>query len=239
MKKVLLSLLAAFTLAANAQNDISVTVDSPASGFTLADGVAFDIDFTVTNVGPNTIEASDSVYFRLFIGGYPIILSQGAPAETMYHANREDNGSYHALGMAEAFTYSLTGVSFADVSTFETSDVCVLVGTWDDSEGTWMVESDSMNNIACNQVTPIEPVGINEIDAKFSTYPNPVLNVLNVDLTVPNAVINISDISGRVVLTTELVEGNNQINVANLAVGNYIFSVMEGNTFRGSGKFVK
>lgn len=65
-----------------------------------------------------------------------------------------------------------------------------------------------------------------EFNNKIVLYPNPVVNVLNVDL-LDNLIdskesFNIIDVNGRVVLNGTLTDGVNQINVENLTQGIYI-----------------
>ena len=78
----------------------------------------------------------------------------------------------------------------------------------------------------------------------FNTYPNPAQNYLNILLSVKNEdaeelSIEISDISGRVVLTEEMVENVKQkrIDLSSIKPGTYICSLkckqgyLKSNTF--------
>ncbi len=74
-------------------------------------------------------------------------------------------------------------------------------------------------------------VGINEFtqDNLFSIYPNPSQNVINVkvDSRLIGELLSIRDNTGRIVLEDKIVSENTTIELSNLSVGIYMFSVGE------------
>lgn len=66
---------------------------------------------------------------------------------------------------------------------------------------------------------------INEITSQeVSLYPNPALNVLNV-ATLKESPMEILDMNGKVVMTEQLISGNNYVDVSSLAEGVYCLRV--------------
>jgi hypothetical protein len=62
---------------------------------------------------------------------------------------------------------------------------------------------------------------------KYSVYPNPASDVLNIEVTnTQNSSIVVYDITGKNVANMELVNGKNQLNVENLNAGVYFYSVL-------------
>ena len=57
--------------------------------------------------------------------------------------------------------------------------------------------------------------------SSLKLYPNPVVNVLNIDNNLTNQPYNIIDTLGKVILKGKLNEGNNSINVEQLSKGIY------------------
>lgn len=244
MKKILLSLAAACTLAANAQTDVSVTAIAPAAGYTFNTTDTVSFIFGVKNEGTTTIHSNDTVYFNFSIGNNAILLVSGATANTVYPLARVADASNPAMqstimpDSTALFGFSLLPFSQTQIDAFDNDDVCFNVVVEDHTTGDWHVESDLSNNQACNQVTP-EPVGIEEHASSFTTYPNPVINEFNIDLVEEKATLTLVDFIGRVLITEELTNGVNTIDVSTLVKGNYIYTVNSGSTILGSGKIQK
>jgi uncharacterized delta-60 repeat protein len=65
-----------------------------------------------------------------------------------------------------------------------------------------------------------------DISSKFSLYPNPAQNIVNIDLQeLDNASVAVYDINGRQLFTQKLNTTTNAINIENLASGVYLFKV--------------
>lgn len=104
---------------------------------------------------------------------------------------------------------------------------------------------DTLNNVNPNQrllVVEGSTLGVNSFNnAVFSIYPNPVKNVVNIQLkdnvnvTLKSAVFY--DLNGKVVLSTSDV--NQPINVEKLATGTYILSISDVENKNYTQKFIK
>jgi FtsP/CotA-like multicopper oxidase with cupredoxin domain len=84
----------------------------------------------------------------------------------------------------------------------------------DDSVGT--------NYIGINQY--VHPTGVNEImhtNAGMSVYPNPAAGIFNV-VTDEAGLLQIFTLDGKLVLTEQVVSGNNHLNISGVAAGIYI-----------------
>ncbi|NRA92965.1 MAG: VCBS repeat-containing protein [Psychroserpens sp.] len=78
-----------------------------------------------------------------------------------------------------------------------------------------------------------------ELANDFSILPNPTKDILTIKtgLSLENAIFNIYDISGRRIMTNSL-NNSDTIDVSQLSAGNYILSIISGNTIRNQ-KFIK
>ena len=67
----------------------------------------------------------------------------------------------------------------------------------------------------------------------FKVYPNPVNDFLAIIGVVGNYEINVIDITGKIITTTEMLEGNKIINVSNFTKGIYLIQIIN----QENGKF--
>ena len=84
--------------------------------------------------------------------------------------------------------------------------------------------------------TMIEDVQIQNIE--FSVFPNPANDVLNINCDIEKAIVQIFDISGKLV-KTELAFSNSEINISELVSGTYLIILSAENGKTGIQKFVK
>jgi hypothetical protein len=70
-------------------------------------------------------------------------------------------------------------------------------------------------------------------------YPNPGKDILYVRTGLKNAIINISDVSGRQVLNTYLKQGITKIQCSNLSAGIYLYHILSENKMTDNGKWIK
>ena len=77
-------------------------------------------------------------------------------------------------------------------------------------------------------------------DFKFSVYPNPATDVLNINIEnlEGNASVSVYDIVGKQVATSKLNNGTNTLNVENLTAGVYFYSIRKDNTIIETKKVV-
>jgi len=110
-------------------------------------------------------------------------------------------------------------------------------GAWDGHEGkAHVVDSEDCEDF----FVPMGYTGIwsNKAESTYTLYPNPVNDVLNIsDISSVNK-IEISDVTGKTVYSTEVNAPNISINTSNLSKGIYIVSFQNNKGVQTS-KFVK
>ncbi|MCD7971523.1 MAG: T9SS type A sorting domain-containing protein [Candidatus Azobacteroides sp.] len=92
--------------------------------------------------------------------------------------------------------------------------------------------------------TPLEIVNSlqkNQADYSLMVYPNPVKDILWIEGLPANKafIIEIRDISGRIILTEEIEQINNSISFTDMTKGIYLYSIKEQNRIICSGKIIK
>jgi len=240
MKKFLFSVLAAASFVANAQKDISVTSLLP------VDGYEFDATtdtnlfaFRVTNEGDTPLTTTDTVFFRWHIDSL-IIDGSGGLFSQLIRQDDPTTMTQAELAVDSSFVYAFyysTPFSQNIIDDLTNHVVCYDVRIWNEAG---LLEEDNLtNNTSCTAGISSEPIGVDEIENVYSTYPNPVTNVLNIDLTADKGLVTVFDMTGRQVTSAYLSEGTNAVDVAALANGNYMFIITNNDSYLGSGKFQK
>jgi hypothetical protein len=64
----------------------------------------------------------------------------------------------------------------------------------------------------------------------FKIFPNPVADILNIE-SETNAIITIADISGKTLLHSNAVAGNNPLNIASLPSGIYVGTIQQQQSY--------
>lgn len=238
MKKLLLGCLAigALTFSTFAQKDISVSMTTPVASQTIEAGVAFDVNFTVTNAGSVDLTSTDSVYFWMTVAG-----------------NNVTNNNVFLVARANAtvapggtFDYSFPGVSFPAIPAglAGAQDFCVDVFLYEGTNATPTVEPDMTNNSSCASVTFVE--GTNNIESIFGftttevfVSPNPATSSINVEVNGTDVErIEIVNLSGQTVISSAINSGVNTINVSELNAGIYLYTVFTSNGVVATEKLV-
>ncbi len=154
------------------------------------------------------------------IGGFPIIALEGS---SLIHSSAQSVGVNSEL---------ITIPNSSDhVSYFNTT-----VGT----DSILMRSLEFLYPIVCNQAAPVSVSEFNELE--MNVYPNPTSGVLNIELeTSAIQVINIMDLTGRVVYTQKSVGIISTIDVSEFASGNYLIEVksIEDDTLLSKKKLIK
>ncbi|TYA53010.1 T9SS type A sorting domain-containing protein [Formosa maritima] len=105
---------------------------------------------------------------------------------------------------------------------------CIYVDDSTDSHLlTWIIDTNSnfVESLSeCNALTIDQANGIS-----FNMYPNPVNNELYISTKSINSVVNVYNITGKVVLTKTLTQGENLVDVSNLASGVYLARFVSDN----------
>ncbi|MDF2934344.1 MAG: C-terminal target protein [Chryseobacterium sp.] len=90
--------------------------------------------------------------------------------------------------------------------------------------------SDNLSTLSTNET-------IRANDSKVDFYPNPAKNYIQINEKDKDLLINIYDVSGKLVLTSKLI--NNRINISQLTKGNYIANFINKKGENKSFKFIK
>lgn len=144
-------------------------------------------------------------------------------------------GNTATLTASGANTYSWTGVGSGTSISVSPTVTTVYTVTGTDANG-------CVNSSAITQ-TVSACTGINEINSASTVlvYPNPATSVFNVVITDVNtqSVIEITDAIGRILVTNNLTQFNNEINISNLEQGIYTYRIINKNGLVNQGKIVK
>ena len=111
--------------------------------------------------------------------------------------------------------------------------VCAITS---DAEGNiWVGTNEGVSKFSSDYLIGIKPI-ISKNSLKI--YPNPVQNILHIDLSGKTGVLEICDISGKSVLQKQIRDNNTSIDVSGLDDGIYIVKVLSDNQISTS-KIVK
>ena len=164
-------------------------------------------------------------------------LNISAPANvpqttTSINVNCDVDGALVAISQNNVllgYAYASGGLATITISTLATDDYLIATAT--------------KQNYATKQ-TVIQvgngPLAVNEQSLEFAVYPNPVKDQISVSSTadLENAQLSIYNTAGALVKTVQLNNGQNTINVGNLASGMYVMEVKSASQ-TGKLKFIK
>jgi hypothetical protein len=105
------------------------------------------------------------------------------------------------------------------------------VESWDDLVVVVFVQDATTKEVLQSETFPIALTGVDAFEQGIQLYPNPANEMFNLkvsSLASETAVVKVTNIKGQVVYTGSLVDGQSQINVANLIEGVYVVSVNAG-----------
>lgn len=223
MKKLLLSLFMMAGLASFAQQDIQITLDSPASGDTILNRTSFNINYTIKNLG-SPITTSDTIAVAYLLGGNFITVN-GSPLIQVIVRDIPTDSS---------ITGRLTGLSLA-INTAGTANLCAVA----------ILEGDSVNdenNLSCSSIVLAFNTGISEVEKAANSvkvFPNPASTVVNFTIDYNKAEkVLVYDIAGKLVETTSFEFNKAELNVSALKTGIYMYQIVDNNgTSIKAGKF--
>ncbi|SFT53238.1 Por secretion system C-terminal sorting domain-containing protein [Lishizhenia tianjinensis] len=220
MKKFLLTIACSAVAALTfGQKEIAVTLNLPATNDVITQGVAFDLDFTVTNNGPDDLVVEDTVYFGLALDGQ--LVTQG-----VYAANRT-TGTIAAGG---SFTYTTDIFSFPQLGDNNQHSFCVVVLLADsDSSYNFVSETDMTNNQSCNDIqfagSTASTTEFGQVVNAISAFPNPATSTVNFEVSTGAEEIVIYDVNGKAVRTVAVENEIETVDVSDLENGVYFYAV--------------
>jgi hypothetical protein len=212
MKKLLLSILMLTGIASFAQQDIQVTLTSPAAGDIIRKGVAFDINYTITNKGV-ALTSADSIII-VFTVNNSLVQTQSGPVAQLYTGG---------LAVGASVNRSLTGLAL-NFNTAGNANICAIA----------VLDGDSVNttdNAGCAAVSLQFNVGVDELSKaaqSLNVYPNPASDLVNFSIDYNKAAsVKMMDITGRVIETVNFDMNNAQVDVRNYNAGIYMYQVLD------------
>lgn len=237
MKKLLFALTAVFgfsALSAQTTFDMELGLVSPTT--TVTGGVPFTFEVSITNNGPGTIPAGDTIFFAPLFGGSTLVDQNGNPV--VY-----GNILQSALGANQSVNFSRNlNVNGGQSGTL---NVCgVIVAHWGAAAGG---ELDSSNWQDCNQIVYTSTVSVadyvfqNTEDKSY--FANGTL-FINVEGLLESDRINydIINLAGQVVQNGVVVaNGSNareEVALRNVPAGVYIIRINDGANFNSTRKIM-
>lgn len=237
--------------AANAQKryvDIKLHLDSPRNNQSIMPGSLLAINTILTNLGPDTLYATDSIALLIFDHiGNVIVYHDGTKPAMYYHG-------FPAHKVIPGDTMHLKGPSLPIELTVAPGDIkyCIRAVPYKDSiNEMWYPAKQNLSDTGINSINNDSCVTINVLSVSVDdvpiqdfpgvhVYPNPAYSYasFNIDLLNGSGSLDISltDMTGRVVLSEQkinLPKGRQvvSINTAQLNRGIYLYKVSMGQDF--------
>jgi hypothetical protein len=212
MKKLLLSLFMMAGVAAFAQKDIQLTLNNPMDGDTIRKGVAFNINYTLTNKGV-ALTSSDSIIVAFTLNNN-LITNGTTPILQLYTGG---------LATDSSITRSLNGLGLS-FNTAANVVICAVAILDDDTVN-------DTNNADCAAVSLAFNTGLSAVEIAANSvkvYPNPASDVLHFSIDYNKAkAVNVFDVTGKLVSTTDFSLGSAQLDARSLNAGVYLYQIID------------
>ena len=226
MKKLLLALLSTTSMAVFAQKDASIRLVLPASGQEINSGKPFQLSFSVTNVGSDTILATDS--FSIV----PVVVTPGGltPLSALRGATTIAPGDSVALSAPNGYVLTFN----QDILE---AGLCIAISFKDST-----LDVNDSNDLDCSEISlKVFTTAVDELTqlaSSIKAYPNPANSFFTLTMNASNAKVEIMDITGKLVETAEVTMGEARLDVSNYNNGVYFYQVRNAsNAVVKSGKF--
>lgn len=235
-------------------NTITVGCPIPAPNFTSAIvGIGPDVNFTNTTTlvtgqtylwdfgdGNTSTQASPNHTFPT-AGVYVVCLTVTNTCGTGTNCNpvtvcSTPTASFTSAGTPPDFTFTNTSATFgSNVSyawDFGDGNISTLINPSHTylANGTYTVTLliiDSCGTNTSTQTIVVSGVGLDELNSNLvKIFPNPALDLLNIQSTQTIAAVELIDITGRTIYTSNTVTSNQQIDVSNFVKGQYLLTVL-------------
>jgi hypothetical protein len=226
MKKLLLTLLSIASLSAFAQKDASIRLLLPESDQEINSGKPFQVAFSITNVGMDTILTSDS------FAVVPVVITTGGitPLSGLRGAAKIAPGDSVLLSAPNGYVLNFT-TDILDAG------FCVSM-FFNDST----VDLNDSNDTYCSAVVlKVFTTGVSEANALASSvkaFPNPANSYFTLTMNASDATVEVLDITGKLIETAALTMGEARLDVSNYKNGVYFYHIKDAaNSVVKSGKF--
>ena len=218
MKKIVLSLAILLGISAQAQNDLSVTLNQPSANSTIGPGLQFSFDVSITNNGTQAVTANDTVlYYPTLNGGLLTVNQNGQTVPVVFSIT----GTTMNNGDTENRSVNFAGLNISRASAM-TVDFCGgVIGIGPNWTG--VTESDTTNNLDCASIN-YDPnggnVGIDEnvlfassgpqvLDGSYSDGKTYYVQVYNLKSSTVN--LKFIDLTGRTIASKNYQSNNGEL----------------------------
>ncbi len=214
-------------MASFAQKDASLSVLLPIEGKEINSGKAFQVAFSIKNVGLDTITNLDT--FSLTPG---IIVQGGQLAfPTLIGATKI------APGDSIIVTPPGGGYAFTFDEDIDPALFCVIINFKDTT-----IDTNDVNDIDChNIVLQVNTTAVSELTAlanSVKAFPNPANTYLTITMKSSDASVEVFDITGKLVSTLPVTMGEARFDVSSYNNGVYFYTVKDNaGSLVKSGKF--
>lgn len=226
MKKLLLAILAVAFLQVNAQNNnkVRIRIAEPISGSTITAGQPTTFKFWVRNIDSATISGANKVFVSLGSFNGTTFTNQTQPV------------ALAAVNIAPGDSQQFTQQYTINVTGGGSGNIGLGLAVWYSPDGT-NATFNSFSAAIYNLFNSISEAA--KAAATVKVYPNPAVSILNIDLDYEKEkIINIFDITGKVVQTLRSSANRTDIDVSMFNKGMYLYEIRTaGNDMIKSGRF--
>lgn len=241
MKKIyLLAFFTGFGFLANAQNDLSVTLNNYNAGEATSDD-PLDMVFTITNESTSPVATADTIYFGFLVGtmNYSINLMAGSVSYIILNADLAAGASINLATLTTPpATMSMQWI-YDELSGL-TGTICAFAGVGEASlSATPGADANYLDNTMCVDYTVTEVAGLEQVGASFlQVFPNPASDVVHFQVG-NNEIsqINVYDLNGRLIESIN-VSGTTEIVDTRDLNGVYYCQFLNGDQLIATEKFV-
>lgn len=209
------------TLYAQRSTDLEVTLLSPSNGDDVSTGQFFTIEIQLSNLGPDTLHASDSLRFQFLLDGIATIDWPSMNDFTYLNAYDLAPGDSQSILIMNQFANTPNSPLNMCVSLFPYSSLDSIADPY------------LNNNTSCASIT-VDGIGVSvaeETTQELRMYPNPANNTFSVYSTESILKLQICDVNGSVLHTVKHPQSQ-QVDCAHLANGTYLITLESASGIR-------
>ena len=217
-KSLLLFFVFASALTFAQKKDISITMTKPGASFPLQTNQGFDLEYTITNLGP-ALTANDTIVVLPILGNNVVQVLLG-----FYNRPLNTNDTIMFKGRF--------GINFGDSVPTGSTLFCLYAALTNKGNQ----DSVSANNISCaSAALPVNE--IKEMSKNITVYPNPASEFLNIS-GYNNLALNmeIYDVTGKLAMKEAINGIKTRVDISSLPNGIYIYQLntLDGENVKSS-----
>lgn len=193
-------------------------------------GIAFRLNYDAAQISTSSIGMQSGTTWFGTIGGNAMqVVLHPSPSNGFVDValTRVDQQNVSGNGTIGTFYFTATT---AMTGTGNATDVPVTISNVTVVDNSWAAQS---VNVIGDTLTVADPPLITTLDEINNptdhVYPTQSSDIINVNVSGTRGVVNIMDLSGRMISTSNVNTGRNTINVNDLPAGNYILQILHDN----------